>query len=384
MVSKRWHDGANDANGRWSSPVYPKQFAHLPWYVRMVKQGLLQCLPALVFLGIPGYSLLRSSASPSGKALSGGLLFLLAVLYLGISHAVEWRFCIRIVYLLALILADICFSLSIGAPRECVYYSFYLAVGIALLLPYDLAIYAMALLLICLIITAANSPVDIFGLGMACGAALVGYSLINNLEQYRRREVKAQEDERNASLAIALERERIGRDLHDILGHSLTAIVVKADLAERLVLKDAHRAMAEIQELRDISRQALADVRSTASGLHQVRLASELASALSVLSAAGIVCVAPSAVPVFDDEISKQLGYVLRECVTNMVRHSAATRCEIKITEQLFQISDNGHGMRGSEGAGMAGIRRRAEQWGELVIDTCPTGTTTTIRKRAT
>ncbi|MGL4830983.1 MAG: sensor histidine kinase, partial [Propionibacteriaceae bacterium] len=290
----------------------------------------------------------------------------MAVLYLGISHAVEWRFWPRIVYVLALVGADVAFAFSIGSPRDCVYYGFYLAIGIALLLPYDIAIYAMTLLLIVLIVIAAASPVDVFGLAMACGAALTGYSLINSLEQYRRRAVKAQEDERNASLAIAIERERIGRDLHDILGHSLTAIAVKADLAERLVAKDAQRAAVEIQELRDIARQALSDVRSTASGLRQVRLATELASSLSILDVAGIECVAPSAVPVFDEETSQQLGYVLRECMTNVVRHSAATRCEITLTEELLQVSDNGCGISGTEGTGLANIRQRASTWGEF------------------
>ena len=89
------------------------------------------------------------------------------------------------------------------------------------------------------------------------------------------------------TLSVAAERERIGRDLHDILGHSLTAISIKAGLAARLVDLDPAAAKAQIAEIEQVSRQALADVRTTASGMREVRLATEIASARSVPAGRG-------------------------------------------------------------------------------------------------
>ena len=99
-----------------------------------------------------------------------------------------------------------------------------------------------------------------------------------------------------ARTAVAVERERIGRDLHDILGHSLTAIAVKAGLARRLVDRDTAAATAEITDVERLAREALSDVRATASGYRDVSLAGELAVARSVLRAAGIRPVLPTAV----------------------------------------------------------------------------------------
>jgi two-component system sensor histidine kinase DesK len=131
-------------------------------------------------------------------------------------------------------------------------------------------------------------------------------------------------EQRASALAVVAERERISRDLHDILGHSLTAISIKSELARRLVEADPVRAQEQMAEVVEIARQALGDVRATASAIREIRAATELASARSVLEAAGIEPHLPSAVPTLSNEVSQLFGFVIREAVTNVVRHSDA------------------------------------------------------------
>ena len=148
--------------------------------------------------------------------------------------------------------------------------------------------------------------------------------------------------EQLAVAAVAAERERIGRDLHDILGHSLTAIAVKAGLARRLLDRDSTAAATEIADVERLAREALADVRATASGYREVSLATELAVAGAVLRAAGIRPVLPRAVDDVDPAAREVLGYVVREAVTNVVRHSGARTSTITLSTGAVEISDDG------------------------------------------
>jgi len=148
--------------------------------------------------------------------------------------------------------------------------------------------------------------------------------------------------EQLAEAAVAAERERIGRDLHDILGHSLTAIAVKAGLARRLLGRDDDAAAVEIGDVERLARDALGDVRATTSGMREVSLAGELAVAGTVLRAAGIEAVLPQAVDDVDPTARQLFGYVLREAVTNVVRHSHARTCTVELTPGSIRIADDG------------------------------------------
>ena len=132
-------------------------------------------------------------------------------------------------------------------------------------------------------------------------------------------------------LAIAEERNRFARDLHDILGHSLTVVAVKAELAGRLVRLDPDRAEHEIGDVERLSREALADVRTALSGYRQVTLMGELANARSALSAAGIEAELPQALDDVPADRRELFGWVVREGVTNVVRHSGASRCRVRV-----------------------------------------------------
>jgi two-component system sensor histidine kinase DesK len=160
---------------------------------------------------------------------------------------------------------------------------------------------------------------------------------------------------RVAELAVAEERNRVARDLHDVLGHSLTTITVKAGLARRLMERgDLARAMAESRDVEGLARQAVADVRTTVSGYRTVSLPAELVGAREALRAAGITADLPHAVDNVPPSLREIFGYVLREGVTNVIRHSGATRCEVRLGASWLEIRDNGRGTAGGRSDGAA------------------------------
>ncbi|MFJ7249792.1 sensor histidine kinase [Kitasatospora sp. NPDC098652] len=158
-----------------------------------------------------------------------------------------------------------------------------------------------------------------------------------------------------ARLASEAERNRIARDLHDLLGHSLTAITVKSRLAQRLAVKDVDQAVAEMTAVETLSRQALADVRAAVSGYREVTVAGELARGRELLRAAGVVADLPSAADAVGPDQRELFGWVLREGLTNVVRHARAARCSVLLTATSVEIRDDGRGGAGGPGAGLVG-----------------------------
>jgi len=132
-----------------------------------------------------------------------------------------------------------------------------------------------------------------------------------------------------AQLAVVRERVRFARDLHDLLGYSLSAITLKAELARRLVSANPGRSRDEIAELLDIARQALADVRTVSSGYRNISLSKEAASVASLLITAGIDARVEISCGPLDERVDTVLATVVRESVTNMLRHSQARGCSI-------------------------------------------------------
>jgi len=175
-----------------------------------------------------------------------------------------------------------------------------------------------------------------------------------------------------AQLAAENERIRIARDLHDLLGHSLTTITVKAGLARRLGATDPARALSQITEVEELCRQALADVRTAVSGYRDVTLAGELARGRELLRASGIAADLPTATDVVDPEHQELFGWTVREGLTNVVRHARARSCAVRLSASAIEIVDDGVGepMLSSGtplGNGLSGLRERVAAVGGSV-----------------
>jgi two-component system sensor histidine kinase DesK len=185
-------------------------------------------------------------------------------------------------------------------------------------------------------------------------------------------------------LAKVAERERIARDLHDVLGHTLSVITLKSELAGKLMDRDPQRAAKEISEVEEISRQALSDVRDAIRGYRSQGLLAELARAKSTLETAGLTVECDAAatvnIPAMQESI---LCLAVREAVTNIVRHAQARTCRMRLEQQngscRLQISDDGRGWNGSEGNGLRGMRERVEMVGGTLQRIGASGTTVTI-----
>jgi two-component system, NarL family, sensor histidine kinase DesK len=172
-----------------------------------------------------------------------------------------------------------------------------------------------------------------------------------------------------ARLAAENERFRIARDLHDVLGHSLTTITVKAGLARQLGETDPARSRQEIAEVEDLARRSLADVRATVSNYRDVTLAGELATGRELLRAAGVDADLPRAVDAVDPANQELFGWVVREGLTNVVRHAHASSCSVRLSSCSVEIVDDGVGENGGSGAGngLAGLRERVAAAGGVV-----------------
>jgi two-component system sensor histidine kinase DesK len=177
-----------------------------------------------------------------------------------------------------------------------------------------------------------------------------------------------------AAMAVAEERDRIGRDLHDVLGHSLSLIAIKSELAGRLLPGDPERAQAEIADVERVARDSLTAVRETVSGYRRPTLDGELAEARVALDAAGIEPTIRHDVGPLAASEDAVLAWVVREAVTNMVRHSAARHgsittarhgavAELEVTDdgQLPSGAGDAVASPGTPGSGLRGLRERLE-----------------------
>ncbi len=170
-----------------------------------------------------------------------------------------------------------------------------------------------------------------------------------------------------ARLSAENERIRIARDLHDLLGHSLTTITVKAGLARRLGAADPGRAVKQIAEVEALSRRALADVRAAVSNYRDVTLPGELARGRELLRAAGITADLPTATDVVDPRCQELFGWAVREGLTNVIRHSRASSCTVRLSASSVEVTDNGTGTGAPPGNGLRGLRERAAPAGCLI-----------------
>ena len=175
-------------------------------------------------------------------------------------------------------------------------------------------------------------------------------------------------------LAKLAERERIARDLHDVLGHTLSIIVLKSELAGRLFERDPQRARAEIADVEQVSRKALSEVREAIGGYRSEGLAAEIERAHRTLDVAGVTLVCESKPPALSVAEETVLALAMREAVTNIVRHAQASQCRMRFDTEKgrtsLTVEDDGRGNIRQEGNGLRGMRERIEGLGgKFTID---------------
>ncbi|MFZ0384861.1 MAG: sensor histidine kinase [Solirubrobacteraceae bacterium] len=239
--------------------------------------------------------------------------------------------------------------------------------------------------------TASAGGSFVSGLGLAASVIGVGF-LLMLLRDLRVRNAELSDARAAlANVAVAAERERFARDLHDLLGHSLSVIAIKAELAGRLLPGAPDRAAGEVADVEAVARQALGEVRDAVSGYRQPTLAGELEGARMALSAAGIEASFEADPVSLDPAVEAVLAWTVREGATNVIRHSGATRCSVRIRSDAgdagVEVVDDGAGADGSPvpgplasggdigGNGLAGLRERAAGLrGRIEAGTAPDG----------
>jgi two-component system, NarL family, sensor histidine kinase DesK len=170
-----------------------------------------------------------------------------------------------------------------------------------------------------------------------------------------------------ARLSAENERNRIARDLHDLLGHSLTTITVKAGLARQIGELDPARALQEIAEVETLARRSLSDVRAAVTNYREVTLAGELATGRELLRAAGITAELPHAAEITDATQQELFGWAVREGLTNVVRHAHASACTVRLSPTSVEILDDGIGASAPSGNGLDGLRERVAAAGGII-----------------
>ena len=180
-------------------------------------------------------------------------------------------------------------------------------------------------------------------------------------------------------LAKVAERERIARDLHDVLGHTLSLIIVKSTLAGKLLEKYPEKARSEIGDIEKVSREAMAEIRNTLRGYNTYKLCDEMQRAKSVLESAGVAMESDAVEIAMTPAQESVVALIMREAVTNVVRHAEAQHCQLRIAPNngncVFEIEDDGRGGFQAEGNGLRGMRERVEALGGTLVRDSSSGT---------
>jgi len=229
---------------------------------------------------------------------------------------------------------------------------------------------AMAVEIVVLAIESRIFPDDPFNYAITgFFTVVVGVSNLFVAQQKRADHKLRRAQAENSALAAVAERERIARDLHDVLGHTLSVIVLKAELAGRLMGRDDERAAAEIADVERTARTALAEVREAIGGYRAKGLRAEVEQARLTLDAAGVALTCESTPPELKAREETVLSLAVREAVTNIVRHAGATRCIMRFATTpdgfaSLEVEDDGARKIEREGNGLRGMRERVQELG--------------------
>jgi two-component system, NarL family, sensor histidine kinase DesK len=201
-------------------------------------------------------------------------------------------------------------------------------------------------------------------------AAIIGAVCIQAAESARKNQRLRAAQEEIQRLAQVAERERIARDLHDLLGHTLSVIVLKTELASKLADRDTAAAFREIRDVEQIARQALREVRAAVTG-YRAQIGEEIACARQAFAAAGVSFEPSVELLPLSAAQESVLAFAIREGVTNVLRHAGARRCRVELHRQegrvRLLVEDDGRGGRAPEGSGLASMRERVAALGGVL-----------------
>ena len=221
-----------------------------------------------------------------------------------------------------------------------------------------------------------------------CAVASLASCLGNTffIENASKNAALKQSHEEVRRLATLAERERIGRDLHDLLGHTLSLVAIKSELAEKLIHRDVAAAAREIADVKGIARNALREVRSAVTGIRAAALEGEIAAARVLLVSSGVELTASTDTAGLSPELESGAAMIVREAVTNIHRHAQARHAAIEIRSEaatvILTVRDDGRGGITRQGNGLAGIGERVRSLGgTLDIKSAP-GTGTSVCAR--
>jgi two-component system sensor histidine kinase DesK len=241
------------------------------------------------------------------------------------------------------------------------------AAGVRLTMPWNLKAVAMITALAAASLALAGEGTAFWGITSAVAATSAMWLLIGGLfrTNAQLREARAE----LAEMAVAEERLRFARDLHDLLGHDLSLIALKAELAGKLLPDRTQAAATEVEQIRNLTRSALSQVREAVDGYRRPTLGTELAGAKVALEAAGIEVRVEGPDEPLDPAVESVLAWAVREGATNAIRHSGARHAAITVRDGMLEIADDGRGAPQADpgGNGLTGLRERAQSVGGTV-----------------
>ncbi|MGQ4512149.1 histidine kinase [Streptomyces sp. DW26H14] len=299
------------------------------------------------------------------------------------------RALLAVVFLLA-----VCLALTMGSPWLVLFV--YVSVSAGAALPLRQSAVAIPVTVAAMLLVAPATDHDAeFVVSLAVPALLGGFAMVGVTHLVRTMTELRQARTTVATLAANEERLRMARDLHDLLGHSLSLITLKSELAGRMLPGEPGRAAEQVADIERVSRQALTDVREAVSGYRRLTLPGELAGARTTLAVAGIATRLPAETPgdlpgTLGPESEEALAWSLREAVTNVVRHSGARTCAVTLAPRqtldgLFlqlSVEDDGGGIgTAPRGNGLTGLGERlGKAGGTLELRSSRSGLTLTMR----
>lgn len=327
---------------------------------------------------------LMSRGDPLDWVLAALSIVVFLPLYLGYWMALDRHWPYPMVFVVGMAILGFAFMpLNTGATA----YIVYSAALVAFVVSPRVAVAYLALLVAATFLVAFTyeEPArSLVRLPIIVMIAMIGGGNLFYAENARRDALlwRAQEDVEE--MAAVAERERISRDLHDLLGHTLSVIALKSELASRLSETDPARAAAEIRDVERVSRDALSEVRAAVEGFRSRGFAGELRNAARALEPAGVRLEADGSEVKMSPRQEGVMALALREAVTNIVRHARASTCRVALREEsgnvVLTVQDDGVGGAAPEGYGIAGMRERADALGgEVMIDRV-SGTRVTVR----